>query len=301
MSDQSARVVWSDSYEVDIGEHVFPTAKYGLVKQQLLAAGTMTTDQLVGPEPADYDMLGLVHDADYLEKIRTGGFSDSEVRIMEVPFSEAYREASIVSAGATTEAGRIALRTGIGVHLGGGFHHAFAGRGEGFCLINDVAVAAMTLLHEQAAERIAIVDLDVHHGNGTATIFADEPAVFTFSMHHQWNYPALKPPSDLDVGLDDGIGDEEYLRLLGEHLPAVLEQHPDVIIYLAGADPFQEDQLGGLALTKAGLRARDEAVLAAARGAGVPVAVTLAGGYAIKLTDTVDIHCATVEAALAAS
>ena len=301
MSDQNARVVWSDSYEVDIGEHVFPTAKYGLVKKQLLAAGTITTDQLVGPEPADYDMLGLVHDADYLEKIRTGGFSDSEVRIMEVPFSEAYREASIVSAGATTEAGRIALRTGIGVHLGGGFHHAFAGRGEGFCLINDVAVAAMTLLHERAAERIAIVDLDVHHGNGTATIFADEPAVFTFSMHHQWNYPALKPPSDLDVGLDDGIGDEEYLRLLGENLPAVLKQHPDVIIYLAGADPFQEDQLGGLALTKAGLRARDEAVLAAARGAGVPVAVTLAGGYAIKLTDTVDIHCATVEAALAAS
>ena len=167
-------------------------------------------------------------------------------------------------------------------------------------MINDVAVAAMTLLRDGTAERIAIVDLDVHHGNGTATIFADEPAVFTFSMHHQWNYPALKPPSDLDVGLDDGMGDDEYLGLLGEHLPTVLEQQPDVVFYLAGADPFQEDQLGGLALTKAGLRTRDETVLATAREAGVPVAVTLAGGYAIRLTDTVDIHCATVEAALTA-
>ncbi|GMR12723.1 MAG: histone deacetylase [Gemmatimonadota bacterium] len=298
MSDETSRLVWSDSYEVDIGDHVFPTAKYGLVKDQLLAAGIITPDHLVGPQPADSGMLGLVHEAEYLEKIRSGGFSDSEIRIMEVPFSAAYREASIVSAGATTEAGRIALRTGTGVHLGGGFHHAFAGHGEGFCMINDVAVAAMTLLRDDAAERIAIVDLDVHHGNGTATIFADEPRVFTFSMHHQWNYPALKPPSDLDVGLDDGMGDEEYLRLLDEHLPTVLEQQPDVIFYLAGADPFQEDQLGGLALTKDGLRARDEAVLTAAGGAGVPVAVTLAGGYAIKLMDTVDIHCATVEAAL---
>ena len=240
-----------------------------------------------------------MHDADYLEKIRTGGFSESEMRIMEVPFSDAYREASILSAGASTEAGRIALRSGIGVHLGGGFHHAFAGHGEGFCMINDVAVAAMTLLREAAVERLAIVDLDVHHGNGTATIFADEPSVFTFSMHHQWNYPALKPPSDLDVGLDDGIGDDEYLRLLTEHLPAVLEHQPSLIFYLAGADPFQEDQLGGLALTKAGLRARDETLLSKVRGAGVPLAVTLAGGYAMKLRDTVDIHCATVEASLA--
>ena len=167
-------------------------------------------------------------------------------------------------------------------------------------MINDVAVAAMTLLRDAAVERIAIVDLDVHHGNGTATIFADESRVFTFSMHHQWNYPALKPPSDLDVGLDDGMGDDEYLSLLNEHLPTVLEHQPNLIFYLAGADPFQEDELGGLGLTKAGLRARDETVLSKVRAAGVPVAVTLAGGYAMKLPDTVDIHCATVEAALAA-
>ena len=239
--------------------------------------------------------------AEYLDKIRSGDLSESEVRLIEVPFSAEFREASILSAGATTEAGRLALRFGIGVHLGGGFHHAFPGHGEGFCLINDVAVAAMTLLRDGDAERLAIVDLDVHHGNGTATIFAEEPRVFTFSMHHQWNYPAMKPPSDLDVGLDDGAGDEEYLALLDEHLPTVLEHRPDVVFYLAGADPFQEDQLGGLALTKEGLRARDEAVLAASREAGVAVAVTLAGGYAIRLSDTVEIHCATVEAAMAAA
>ena len=300
MNDRGAIVLWSDAYEVDIGDHVFPTAKYGLVKNQLLETGVIEQDDLVRPEPATYDELGLVHDAEYLGKIRTGGFSESEMRIMEVPFSDAFREASILCAGASTQAGRIALRSGIGVHLGGGFHHAFPGHGEGFCMINDVAVAAMTLLRDAAVERIAIVDLDVHHGNGTATIFADESRVFTFSMHHQWNYPALKPPSDLDVGLDDGMGDDEYLSLLNEHLPTVLEHQPNLIFYLAGADPFQEDELGGLGLTKAGLRARDETVLSKVRAAGVPVAVTLAGGYAMKLPDTVDIHCATVEAALAA-
>lgn len=301
MSDRRAAVLWSDSYQVDIGDHVFPTAKYGLVKDRLLDNGTIAAADLVTPELAGYDALGLVHDAEYLEKIRSGDLTESEVRIIEVPFSPEFREASILSAGATTEAGRIALRSGIGVHLGGGFHHAFPGHGEGFCLINDVAVAAMTLLRDGDAERLAIVDLDVHHGNGTATIFAEEPRVFTFSMHHQWNYPAMKPPSDLDVGLDDGTGDEEYLALLDEHLPTVLEHRPDVVFYLAGADPFQEDQLGGLALTKEGLRARDEAVLAAAREAGAAVAVTLAGGYAIRLSDTVEIHCATVEAAMAAA
>ncbi len=301
MSDRRVAVLWSDSYQVDIGDHVFPTAKYGLVKDRLLDNGTIAAEALVTPELAGYDTLGLVHDAEYLEKIRGGDFTESEVRVIEVPFSPEFREAAILSAGATTEAGRLALRSGIGVHLGGGFHHAFPGHGEGFCLINDVAVAAMTLLRDGDAERLAIVDLDVHHGNGTATIFAEEPRVFTFSMHHQWNYPAMKPPSDLDVGLDDGAGDEEYLALLDEHLPTVLQHRPDVLFYLAGADPFQEDQLGGLALTKEGLRARDEAVLAAAREAGVAVAVTLAGGYAIRLSDTVEIHCATVEAAMAAA
>jgi acetoin utilization deacetylase AcuC-like enzyme len=193
----------------------------------------------------------------------------------------------------------LALAEGVAIHLGGGFHHAFADHGEGFCLLNDIAIAASELLDEGVVERIAVVDLDVHHGNGTASIFADESRVFTFSMHHQWNYPALKPPGDLDVGLEDGVGNEEYLGLLGEHLPRVLEEHgPQLILYLAGADPYEADQLGGLALTQEGLRTRDEQVLATAREAGVGVAITLAGGYAIRPADTVAIHCGTVEAAL---
>jgi len=197
-------------------------------------------------------------------------------------------------------AGHLAILRGRSVHLGGGFHHAFADHGEGFCLLNDVAIAAATLIEAQEVDRILIVDLDVHHGNGTASIFANEARVFTFSMHHQWNYPALKPPGDLDVGLDDGVGDEEYMQLLRKHLPRILEEHePQLILYLAGADPYEADQLGGLGLSVEGLRERDEFVLNTAAEAETAVAVTLAGGYAIRPSDTVAIHCGTVEAALA--
>ncbi|MGW8267034.1 MAG: histone deacetylase family protein, partial [Longimicrobiales bacterium] len=182
------------------------------------------------------------------------------------------------------------------------FHHAFADHGEGFCLLNDVAVAAATLLASGEVERVAVVDLDVHHGNGTAAIFAEDPRVFTLSMHQQNNYPAHKPPSDVDVGVPDGTGDEEYLGHLRQHLPAAVEAHdPGLVFYLAGADPYEKDQLGGLALTQAGLRKRDRMVLDSCRALGVPVAVLLAGGYAMDTRDTVAIHAGTVEETLKGS
>jgi acetoin utilization deacetylase AcuC-like enzyme len=194
--------------------------------------------------------------------------------------------------------GRLALESGICVHLGGGFHHAFPDHGEGFCLINDVAIAIRCLMHENAIQRAVVVDCDVHHGNGTAAIFSGDDTVFTFSMHQQHNYPAWKPPGDLDLGLDNGVGDEEYLALLRRHLPAITDAHqPQLAFYLAGADPYRHDQLGGLDLTVDGLRRRDELVLDQFRSAGIPVAITLAGGYAVDPNDTVEIHCNTVRAA----
>ena len=292
-------IIWSPRYEVNIGKHVFPVEKYRLVKERLEDGGWLEKARLESPEPATDEDILRVHSPAYWEKITTGAFTPSEERILEIPFSDDLREASVLCAGGTTQAGRLSLAEGRAVHLGGGFHHAFADHGEGFCLLNDVAIGVATLLAEGATERIAVVDLDVHHGNGTAAIFANEPRVFTFSMHHQWNYPALKPPGDLDVGLEDGVGDEEYLGLLREHLPRILEEfRPELILYLAGADPYAADQLGGLALSLEGLRARDELVVTTAGEAGVGVAVTLAGGYAIRPSDTVAIHCGTVEAAL---
>jgi len=293
-------VVWCPQYEVDIGDHVFPVEKYRLIKQRLEASGALSSADLRTPEPAKVEDVLRVHTRSYWTKIAEGTLTPDEQHLLELPFSPQLREASLLCAGGTTLASHLAISHGRSVHLGGGFHHAFADHGEGFCLLNDIAIAAAALIEAQEVDRILIVDLDVHHGNGTASIFAEEARVFTFSMHHQWNYPAVKPPGDLDVGLDDGVGDEEYMRLLREHLPRVLEEHqPQLIVYLAGADPYEADQLGGLALSVEGLRERDEFVLNTAAEAEVAVAVTLAGGYAIRPSDTVVIHCGTVEAALA--
>ena len=293
-------VIWCPFYEVDIGQHVFPVNKYRFVKERLEADGLLTGVTLQSPEPSSPQDVLRVHTPSYWQKVLEGRLTPHEEGILEIPFSDALREASLLCAGGTTLAGKLALTHGRAVHLGGGFHHAFADHGEGFCLLNDVAIAAASLLAEEAVERIAIVDLDVHHGNGTAAIFADEPRIFTFSMHQQWNYPAIKPPGDLDVGLEDGMGDDEYLAVLTEHLPRVLDDHqPQLIIYLAGADPYEADQLGGLALSLRGLRQRDDFVMKSAADCSSGVAVTPAGGYAINSSDTVEIHCGTVRAALA--
>lgn len=309
------KIVYSDRYRIDIGDHVFPTAKFDLVLNQLVQQGTIdpSTD-VVEPAPASWDDLALVHHADYLKKSRTGGFPPSELAQLEMPWSAGMAEGFRLMAGGSVTAARLAMehaarrprvtadvgapgRLAAAVHLGGGFHHAFPDHGEGFCLYNDIALAIRVLQRDGLVERAAVVDCDVHHGNGTAFIFQDDPSVFTLSIHQQHNYPAVKPPSSLDIGLPDGTGDAEYLRALDRGLPAALASQPGVIVYVAGADPFIEDKLGGLSLTRDGLRERDRRVLAAARDVGVPLVVVLAGGYARRLEDTAAIHAATIEEA----
>ncbi len=288
-------VVHHEGYEVDIGPHVFPTAKYRLVRERLLEEGLVSTDDIHRPErAADRDVL-RVHTVEWVRKLKEGDLGPRERLLLEVPYSPELVEASWLCAGGACLTARLAARQGAAVHLGGGFHHAFADHGEGFCAVNDVAVSIRERQAASALRRATVIDLDVHHGNGTAAIFADDPAVFTFSMHQERNYPAVKPPSDLDVGLPDGLGDEGYLGLLEVHLPDVLEgQRPELVWYLAGADPYREDQLGGLGLSREGLRRRDEMVLRACHALDVPVALCLAGGYAFRLADTVAIHVATV-------
>lgn len=294
-------IVWDPSYEIDLGPHVFVTAKYRLTRERLLAGGVLTAGDVVAPVPATRDELAAAHTQAYLAKIERDAFTFAERMRLEIPFSDAVRDAMTLACGGTLLACRLALDYGRAGHLGGGFHHAYAAHGEGFCLLNDAAVALRALLAERVIERAAVVDLDVHHGNGTASIFSDDETVFTFSMHQENNYPADKPPSDLDIGLADGTGDDAYLEALADALPRVLGDHaPELVLYLAGADPYRHDQLGGLRLSVAGLRARDRAVLEATRARGVPVAVVLAGGYAHRLDDTVALHAATIEELVAA-
>jgi acetoin utilization deacetylase AcuC-like enzyme len=291
-------VIWHEAYEADIGPHVFPTLKYRAVRNRLLEEGTIVEGQIRRPEPALDEHVALVHSDSYMEKMKRDAFSVHDVMVLEVPFSPELRDAMWLCTGGSILTGQLALEHGLAVHLGGGFHHAFPDHGEGFCLINDVAIAVRTLMNEGAIERAVVIDCDLHHGNGTAAIFAGQPEVFTFSIHQELNYPMWKPPGDLDLGLDNGTGDQGYLALLEEHIPRILEQQqPDLAFYLAGADPYREDQLGGLALTLDGLRRRDALIFATAATAGVPVAVVLAGGYAQRFEDTVEIHCGTVRAA----
>ncbi|MFQ5889035.1 MAG: histone deacetylase [Gemmatimonadota bacterium] len=295
-------IVFHEAYEVDIGAHVFPTAKYRLVRERLLAEGAIEESDLIRAPRATDAELRLVHTADYVRKLQTGDFTPAELLTLEVPYSPALRDAVWLCAGGSILTGRLALERGVAVHLGGGFHHAFPEHGEGFCPANDVAIAVQALQRGGETERAVVIDLDVHHGNGTAAIFSDDATVFTFSMHQERNYPGYKPPGDLDLGLADGTGDEEYVALLEEHLPAILEAHrPDLAFYLAGADPYHGDQLGGLGLTIEGLRRRDETVLSRLAKAWVPAAILLAGGYAWRGEDTVTIHSNTVRAAIEAS
>ena len=284
-------------FTVDLGPHVFPAQKYRLVRERLLESGIADHADIVIPRPAaDEDVL-RVHTPDYVRKMKEGAFSAREQQALEVPWSPALVEGVWLAAGAAIEAGRRARGDGCAIVLGGGFHHAFADHGEGFCLVHDVAVATAALRAAGEVGRVAVVDLDVHQGNGTAALFAGDPDAFTVSLHQQENYPAVKPPSSIDVGLADGTSDEEYLAALEAPLQRAVDFHPDLLWYVAGADPFAQDLLGGLALTRKGLRERDRRVFAAARAAGIPVAATLAGGYAASLADTVSIHVGTVVAA----
>lgn len=287
-----------DAYEVEIGPHVFPTAKYRLVRNRLLADGVIAANDILVPEPATDAEVLRVHTSDYVTRILTDRLSIMERMRLEVPFSAQLQEASWLCAGGTALTAELALDTGIAVHLGGGFHHAFADHGEGFCLINDVAIAIRTLQRDNRIRRAIIIDCDVHHGNGTASIFARDSDIFTFSMHQEANYPEWKPPSNLDVGLRDGIADDDYLETLDRQLRRIVPEHgPELAFYLAGADPYHEDQLGGLGLTMDGLRARDRVVLDRLHESEVPVAIVLAGGYARDTSDTIRIHANTVREA----
>jgi acetoin utilization deacetylase AcuC-like enzyme len=292
------KLVYHDKYDLNLGEHVFPSQKYRLVYEKLLADGIASPEDFVRPNMASDDDILRVHTADWVDKLKTGKLSLSEKMKLEVPYSKELVEAFWLAAGGSIAAAQTAMRNGFGCNIGGGFHHAYPGHGEGFCAIHDVAVAIRLLQHDGAIHKAMVVDTDVHHGNGTAAIFAKDRSVFTLSIHQENNYPAHKPPSTIDLHLEDGVGDQEYLATL---LPAVrrgLERfEPDMLFYLGGADPYREDQLGGLALSMEGLKKRDSSVFQEARRRDVPVVTTFAGGYAHRVQDTVQIHVNTVLAA----
>ncbi|GAB4114059.1 MAG: histone deacetylase [Roseiflexaceae bacterium] len=254
--------------------------------------------EIVLPEAVSDDQLLLVHSSDYVWRMQQGAMTTQEMRRIGFPWSPAMVERSRRSAGATIQACRAALQEGIAVNLSGGTHHAYAQHGEGFCVFNDSAIAARVLQSEGLLQQVLIIDLDVHQGNGTAAILADDPRSFTFSIHGEKNFPFHKEQSDLDIPLPDGTGDAEYLAALEWGLAEAIERsQPELAIYLAGADPFEGDSLGRLRLSKAGLLARDRMVFEACHAAGLPVAVTMAGGYGRRIEDTVDIHEQTVRLA----
>jgi acetoin utilization deacetylase AcuC-like enzyme len=293
------RAFYSDHFVLPLPEgHRFPMAKYAQLRGRVIADGSVATDRLCEAPPADWDDLRLVHTAEYVNAVATGGVLPDVQRRIGFPWSPGMVERSRRSVGATIAAARAALDDGLAVNLAGGTHHAFADRGEGYCVFNDVAVGARVLQRDHGVRRIAIVDCDVHQGNGTAAIFAGDRAVFTFSMHGAHNFPFRKEVSDLDVNLEDGTGDDAYLALLNQHLTPVLHEHePEFVFYLAGADPYEGDRLGRLKLTVAGLRARDEMVLGRCRALNLPVAISMSGGYAPDIDAIVTIHANTVAVA----
>jgi acetoin utilization deacetylase AcuC-like enzyme len=312
-------LVYHDGFYLPLGAHVFPGEKYRLVHERLLTTGAAAESDFVRPQTIALEDVLRVHEAGYVERLIDGTLSEQEILQMELPYSKALVDATLLGCGGTLQAARLALRDGAACAIGGGFHHAHADHGEGFCILHDVAIALARLLHDGAIERAMVIDLDVHDGNGTAAIFPpmgehhrgplsygaasgsmapSAEGVFTLSMHQQNNYPAYKPPSSLDVPLADGTDDTEYLEVLEGALDAAFAHfRPQLIAYVAGADPYAEDQLGGLALTTDGLKQRDRTVFRAAQSVGAPVFSVYAGGYARHVEDTVTIHANTVLAA----
>ena len=293
------KAFYSDRFVLPLPEgHKFPMAKYSGLRERILAEGILRPEDLTEAPAAAWDDLRLVHSAAYVEAVSIGGLPREMQRRIGFPWSPEMVERSRRSVGATIAAAHAALEEGVAANLAGGTHHSFADRGEGFCVFNDVAVAARVLQRDGVARRIAIVDLDVHQGNGTASIFAGDPSVFTFSMHGEKNFPFRKETSDLDVPLADGTTDEQYLDVLRRHLDVVLDRHqPDFVFYLAGADPYEDDRLGRLKLTIEGLRRRDELVFTRCQQRRLPVAVSMSGGYANDVNAIVTIHANTIRVA----
>ena len=292
------RLVYHDDYHLNLGHHVFPSEKFRLIHDRLLADRFAAPEDFVQPEPAPDEDLMLVHERGWVERLKTGTLSYEEILQLEIPYSPEMVRAFWLAAGGTILAAHLALEQGVSYNVGGGFHHAYPDHGEGFCAINDIGVGIRKLQKEGKIQRAMVVDCDNHHGNGTAAIFAGDPTVFTLSIHQFNNYPAYKPPSSVDVNLADGVGDEEYLeRLSAAYRFPIHGFHPQLVVYVAGADPYREDQLGGLDLTIEGLKKRDLLVIETALREGAAVAVVLAGGYAINLYDTITIHSNTAKAA----
>jgi acetoin utilization deacetylase AcuC-like enzyme len=298
----SFRLVYDDRYDLHLGPHVFPSQKYRMVHAQLLEDGIAEAADFIKPQPATDEDVLRVHSREYMQKLKTGTLSHTEIMRLEIPYSKQLMDACWLAAGGSILAGRSALANGWAASIGGGFHHAYPDHGEGFCVLHDVAIAIRRLQCEGAIRKAMVVDTDVHQGNGTAAIFRDDPDVFTLSIHQENNYPYPKPPSTIDIDLPDGIGDDDYLAILEKHLyRALAEFSPQLLFYVGGADPYRDDQLGGLALTMEGLERRDALVFGYARRNIVPVAITLAGGYARLVQDTVRIHVNTIVAAIRAA
>ena len=292
------KLFYHKGYDLNLGEHVFPSQKFHLIAETLLDEGIASEEDFLTPGAASDEDILRVHTAEWVDKLKTGTLSASEIMKLEIPYSREAVEACWLAAGGSILAGQSALRDGFGCNLGGGFHHAYPGHGEGFCAIHDVAVAIRKLQHDGAIRKAMVVDTDVHQGNGTAAIFANDDSVFTLSIHQENNYPAYKPPSDMDIEMADRVEDDEYLGALISGVQSALNVfQPDLLFYVGGADPYCEDQLGGLMLTKKGLKERDRRVFEEARRRGIPIATTLAGGYARRVEDTIRIHVNTILAA----
>jgi acetoin utilization deacetylase AcuC-like enzyme len=292
------KIVYHERYDLNLGPHVFPSQKFRLIYEMLLRENIATKSDFLIPNPASDEDILRVHTPDWVRKLKTGTLAASDVMKLEVPYSPELVEAVWLAAGGTILAGQSALRDGFASNLSGGFHHAYPGHGEGFCAIHDVAVAIRKLQADGAVKKVMVVDTDVHHGNGTAAIFRNDPTVFTISIHQENNYPAHKPPSSIDLNMDDRADDDEYLGALIPAIQKALDEfQPEILFYVGGADPYCEDQLGGLSLTKEGLKERDRKVFEDARCRRIPVATVLAGGYARRVEDTVRIHVNTILAA----
>ena len=293
-----ATYVYSPHYRVDIGPHVFPTAKYAMLRQRLIDEYGASENDFIEPDPATSGEILAVHTARYYEACRDSSLALEEQARMELPWSVDLFDAAARCVRGSIMASELALDHGVGLHVGGGFHHAFADHGEGFCVFNDPACAVRLMQLDHRIERALVADVDLHQGNGTAAIFADDDSVATFSIHQELLYPYPKPPSTIDVGLDSGTDDGTYLALLEAHLEPLIDEHePQLVVYVAGADPYREDQLGSLGLTIDGLRARDAFVCGLCRDRNLPLMVVLAGGYARDVEDTVHIHLGTLREA----
>ncbi|MEZ5307722.1 MAG: histone deacetylase [Pyrinomonadaceae bacterium] len=289
------RAFYSKNYYAEIGDgHVFPIRKFELVRNILIDEGTLNSNEIEEPLPALFDDLALVHDPSYLKRMISGNLGANELRRLGLPWSESLVRRTLLAVAGTIAASATAIEAGVASNLAGGTHHAFPDRGEGFCVLNDVAVAIAVLRKRSLANRFLIVDCDVHQGNGTAFIFKDDEDVFTFSIHGEKNYPLRKEMSDLDIELPDFTADEEYLRILEAAIDRISHFSPDLVFYLAGADPFQDDKLGRLSLSKAGLAERDGLVLRHFAREHIPIVTVMSGGYAREMMDTVDIHCNTI-------